>query len=434
MTDEEACALCGEALKAPGQVGPHHHTGLNVTDRLFERATFRDIVFDGVTRFDRCRFEGGARFENCVFTSYVSFAEARSEGLVAFRDTRFSNLVNLQDTEFAELSIRRSEFGAPMELELRGEAVDVRLTTFAGRSRLNGAPRALDLRRVVFRSGVQLRLSGTDVTMYDVEFGAPSSLGPWPGERRPALLEVTGTDLSQFSVSVTDLSRCTFAGAHNLDGIGVESLGAFALAPAGLYSRRRVLWDEYRWRASASPAAHRWHDLGGGEIAEDPPSPGLIARDYRALRKAREDAKDEPGAADFYYGEMEMRRMARREDMRQAARNRAWGEWITAATEHALLWLYWAVSGYGLRAWRSLVALLVMLTGAAVVFRYAGFPGDAHTYAASLRFAVQSAMSLLRGTDEPLTPTGEWVALALRLLGPLLFGLALLALRGRVRR
>jgi hypothetical protein len=32
---------------------------------------------------------------------------------------------------------------------------------------------------------------------------------------------------------------------------------------------------------------------------------------YRALRKAREDAKDEPGAANFYYGEMEMRRHAR---------------------------------------------------------------------------------------------------------------------------
>jgi hypothetical protein len=32
---------------------------------------------------------------------------------------------------------------------------------------------------------------------------------------------------------------------------------------------------------------------------------------YRALRKGREDAKDEPGAADFHYGEMEMRRHAR---------------------------------------------------------------------------------------------------------------------------
>jgi hypothetical protein len=34
--------------------------------------------------------------------------------------------------------------------------------------------------------------------------------------------------------------------------------------------------------------------------------PGQIAGLYRALRKGREDAKNEPGAADFYYGEMEM--------------------------------------------------------------------------------------------------------------------------------
>jgi hypothetical protein len=36
--------------------------------------------------------------------------------------------------------------------------------------------------------------------------------------------------------------------------------------------------------------------------------PEHVAPLYRALRKAQEDAKDEPGAADFYYGEMEMRR------------------------------------------------------------------------------------------------------------------------------
>ena len=35
-----------------------------------------------------------------------------------------------------------------------------------------------------------------------------------------------------------------------------------------------------------------------------------VAGVYRDLRKGREDNKDEPGAADFYYGEMEMRRLA----------------------------------------------------------------------------------------------------------------------------
>jgi hypothetical protein len=35
--------------------------------------------------------------------------------------------------------------------------------------------------------------------------------------------------------------------------------------------------------------------------------PDRLAVLYRALRKAQEDNKNEPGAADFYYGEMEMR-------------------------------------------------------------------------------------------------------------------------------
>jgi hypothetical protein len=38
--------------------------------------------------------------------------------------------------------------------------------------------------------------------------------------------------------------------------------------------------------------------------------PARLAVLYRQLRKAQEDAKNEPGAADFYYGEMEMRRLA----------------------------------------------------------------------------------------------------------------------------
>lgn len=38
-------------------------------------------------------------------------------------------------------------------------------------------------------------------------------------------------------------------------------------------------------------------------------TPGRLAAPYRALRKAQEDSKNEPGAADFYYGEMELRRL-----------------------------------------------------------------------------------------------------------------------------
>lgn len=460
MPEPEACAhsACGRSAFTGGLCAQHfvtsglaatrdpdgrlRYTDLDLSGAVFENATLTRITFEGETHFDRCRFAGEVRFENCAFTGYVSFVGATA-GRLAFRECRFTHIVDLAGTEFGDLSIRRSEFESPVELELGPGAVDVHLTTFGGRSRLVGAPASLELVRVGFRSGAQLLLGGTDVSLHDVDFATPSSLGPdhVPGDARsrstgeygeslPRLRYVTDTDVSRLSVSYTDLTRCTFARAHNLDGIGIDSLFAFPWAPRGPYTRRRVLWDEARLRVRRR-ASHQWEKIAGPERPEVRVTPEQIAADYRALRKAREDAKDEPGAADFYYGEMEMRRMVCRDRMYAA---RSWGQWIGSASESVLLWLYWAVSGYGLRAWRALTALLTVLLGASVIFRYAGFPGDTHTYAASLRFAIQAAMSLVRGTDETLTPTGEWVALALRLLGPLLFGLALLALRGRVRR
>ena len=166
---------------------------------------------------------------------------------------------------------------------------------------------------------------------------------------------------------------------------------------------------------------------------------------YRELRKGREDAKDQPGAADFYYGEMELRR-----------RDRA-----TPWAERLVLWLYWLVSGYALRAWRALAALVVVVLLAAVLVAFWGFPrsepgfrpvgvdsSGALVYEqrptapapgierlpASLRFSARSATALLRGPDRALTPLGEWLEIALRFLGPVLLGLAVLSVRGRVRR
>jgi len=58
-------------------------------------------------------------------------------------------------------------------------------------------------------------------------------------------------------------------------------------------------------------------------------------------------------------------------------------------------------------------------------------------YGRALLFALQSSISLLRApTSQPSheTASGQFVEIFLRLAGPLLFGLALLALRGRIKR
>jgi hypothetical protein len=79
------------------------------------------------------------------------------------------------------------------------------------------------------------------------------------------------------------------------------------------------------------------------------------------------------------------------------------------------------------------VSLLVTIVMFAALLYAWGFPSQ-HSFLDALTFSAKSTTSLFRPPDEPLTTAGEWLNMALRLLGPLFFGLALLSLRGRVKR
>jgi len=240
------------------------------------------------------------------------------------------------------------------------------------------------------------------------------------------------------AVADVDLSECRFAGAHNLDKLRIEGEGAFAVRRGWPRTARQILTEE----------------TGAGRL-----SATEVSALYRALRKGREDNRDGAGSGDFYYGEMEMRRRAAHELARHAWQRANWGQWAEARVQHAVLWLYWLVSGYALRAWRALLAFAVVVMSGAVLLSFWGFPAEpgfrpvattsgALVYEsvapapdagierlpAALRISVRSATALLRGPDRPLTPAGEWVETGIRLTGPVLLGLAVLSLRGRIRR
>jgi hypothetical protein len=155
-----------------------------------------------------------------------------------------------------------------------------------------------------------------------------------------------------------------------------------------------------------------------------------IAGIYRAFRKGHEDNKNEPGAADFYYGEMEMRRAA-----------------LPRGVERAVLKLYWLMSGYGLRASRSIVATLATLMGASLLFLWIGFaedhPNSASTSSATrastsllgaLIYSARIGIGLLRDPQPRLTLWGDFTQIVVRIAVPLFLGLAVLAIRGRVKR
>jgi uncharacterized protein YjbI with pentapeptide repeats len=215
---------------------------------------------------------------------------------------------------------------------------------------------------------------------------------------------------------------------------------------------RQLTGQEFEVDKHGVPQLRRPEPPSG--LESRPQVPEQIAAIYRSLRKGREDRKDEPGAADFYYGEMEMRRQEpRRREARQligGARStepegdarldiESPGDAVARPAprgERLILWLYWLVSGYGLRASRALMALAVTVVVFAFLFDWWGFRPD-QGFGRTLLFSIESTSSLFRVPATEgfvLTAGGEVLQVILRLLGPLFFGLALLSLRGRVKR
>jgi hypothetical protein len=373
-------------------------------------ARFAAATFGGRSRFDKSAFAGTATFDETRFVGTVSFEGASCDDLTfrsavfeqarRFGPVRATRMLSLDEASFAQLA--DFELGAP-------------LLSAAGTR---------------FQEGVNMRVGTGEVAFDSADFGGPSTVAPSQSSSQPPrVVSLRGTHVGHLTLSNLDLSACRFAAAHNLDGLRLEGEPHFSRAPGGfLGTRRQVLAEEEEWRAgregrrarSWKPPAAVAFPLGRLGPVEKL-GPEALASLYRSLRKGREDNADAPGAADFYYGEMEMRRHARRGVSR---------------TERWILTLYWLVSGYGLRASRALVALLATIVVFALLLWWVGFD-PRPSFTRSLLFSAGSTSSLFRVPETPgtsLSEAGEALQIALRLLGPLFFGLALFSLRGRVKR
>jgi pentapeptide repeat protein len=429
-------------------------------------AGFGWTVFHGPAGFAGATFESGAGFAEATFESDAGFGSATFQGNARFRRATFQGNAAFHDVEFRRdarfhlVSFERTRRFGPL-LARRGRVLDDVL--FAQPAEIEVSTIGLCCRRARFPAGVQFRLRWARAVLDDTDFSAPSIItgvpslsgehlaaqeervaGAWQrllgGEvsERPRLLSLQRANVGGLSLSNVDTADCRFAGAHNLDKLRLEADVGFATAPsrAGRLSQggwRQVIAEERAWRSRRS---HRWTVPWWPDWLDDPKpamvNPGQIAGLYRALRKGREDIKDEPGAADFYYGEMEMRRRAHRPRSGNniRARGASWGR-----VERIILTAYWLVSGYGMRAWRALAWLAGITAALAVAFHLVGFlhPPQPDTYWTSLLYAFRATLSL---TDPEVTLTawGKFLQAVLRLTGPVLLGLAILALRGRVKR
>jgi uncharacterized protein YjbI with pentapeptide repeats len=418
-------------------------------------ATFGGATIRGSADFSNATFQGGANFSGVTFQGDAEYQAATFQGDAWFEGVTFQG-----DAKFDRAMFGRAKQFGPL---LAHKRLNLDNVQFAQLVRIEASTISLCCRGGQFPGGVQFRLRWAGVVLDDTDIPAPSLLTgiprlaskdlasaeqqiarDWEQEHaghvseQPRLLSLQRANVAGLGLANVDLAGCRFSGAHNLDQLRLEADVTFKLSPARVgWEQRQVVAEECTWRAGrARPGrwADQWWpdpaDPGWPKDLEKPMvlAPGAIAGLYRALRKSREDAKDEPGAADFYYGEMEMRRHAHGRTDRGDGGSRG-------RVDRGVLTAYWLSSGYGLRAWQALAWLTGITVAFALAFHLVGFtsPPQPATYWTSLLYAFRSTISL---TDDAVTLTawGQLLQTLLRLTGPVLLGLALLALRGRIKR
>ncbi|MYS69587.1 pentapeptide repeat-containing protein [Streptomyces sp. SID5926] len=449
---------------------------------IFTRAVFNFASFAG-TNFNALASFDFASFERVSFVGAIFDGSARAY----FRGTKF-DAWNFQGVQFgSRVKFNTAQFTSthPQRLEIFGlGSVIFDRAQFAGPMTVAISAREVSFSGARFDGPVTMHLHYADADLSEMQLSFPTSIAsvqslprqPTQLEarlaangRRPraSLMSLSGVDASLLMLRDIDLGRCRFAGAHRLDQLTFDGDCSFGRTPRRMvwrtgfpfwWGNRQTLIEEQYWR---SLETHTWalragwhydNPFASDEFPSLPnPDPAGLAVLYRKLRKAFEEAKNEPGAADFYYGEMEMRRHSRR-----------WSE-----GERWLLQAYWLVSGYGLRTWRALSWLATSMLITVVLMMGFGLPQESPKQVATgtvppgggkvtfeidkgdpknptgnrftgKRFDKALNVTLnsvvFRSSGQDLTTAGGYIEMASRFSEPILLALAALALRGRVKR
>ncbi|MFJ2739184.1 pentapeptide repeat-containing protein [Streptomyces sp. NPDC087440] len=436
-------------------------------------ARFSQAAFGGVADFEGAAFAREARFVRAGFTAEARFNETAFTGDALFHATSFARGVAFRSATFEQstelgpiisrgtVDFSGAVFRSPLTLAIAAPRVSCQRAHWMSSATIRLRFARADFEHAVFEYPVAVSCSRAP-------FAAPGSApmdDSFLGNRGfPTvwLTSLRGVDAAHLVLSDINLSRCRFTGTIHLEQLRLEGVCSFNGVPAGTHWRfglprrftpRRTLVEEHHWRAQQLTGVRGWQFRGPDPNFEYA-GPSHLAAVYRQLRKSFEDSKNEPGAADFYYGEMEMRRHDR----------------SVPRAERGLLHAYWALSGYGLRAARAMSWLLLAMTGTLLAMMLWGLPTeDPHPvstgtisasgrdvrlttdtpppmnpttalperlttsrFEKSLRVVVNSVV--FRSSGQGLTTVGTYTEMASRLAEPVLLGFAVLAVRGRVKR
>ena len=408
-----------------------------------ETADFRRAKFQDHADFDKARFEGSPNFRGAVFDDHAGFEriEAAQVGAV-FIAAEFRSYVDFENAVFASsLDLAGARFELARRLgPLRAAEVILEDSVFAERVAIDVIADRVSALSTTFADGVRLSIRGpAELLMEGTDFGRAATISLLPAEAanemqaRPRLLTLRGSQVASLTISGVNIETCRFFGAHGLESLLIESSCVWRHTPKSWrFVDRQILYEEQEWRVldeqRRAPRKRYWdHGEGRGETGELL-NPRQLAGLYRALRKAGEDNKDQPGTADLYYGEMEMRRKSPGVPDGSKPRH---------LVDRFIITAYWLISGYGLKASRALLAWLALVLGASLLVARYGYDPSLPLGRAVI-FSIEGTSSFIRLAHPPsvfhIQPAGEAIRALLRILGPVLIGLWLLALRSRVKR
>ncbi|MFF3896410.1 pentapeptide repeat-containing protein [Streptomyces sp. NPDC001812] len=433
----------------------------------FQRgAGFLSAVFHCDTEFGSATFQRGAQFNSATFHGHAWFGLATFQRGVRFRaatfhgDARFDQAVFERWVSLGPLvcagrvRLSGAVFGGPVTLSLAARRLECRRTRWSSPAEVRLRYATVDFAHAVFEYPLTIAAEADPFVLPDGRTVAEQALAHAPGAT-VRMASLRGVDAAHLVLADVDLSGCLFTGTVHLDQLRLEGACSFDEVPPrrrrhpARFTQRRTLAEEHHWRAKQPEAVRGWNPavLGAGHAG-----PAQLAPVYRALRKAFEDGKNEPGAADFYYGEMEMRRHDRTG---------------TTRAERGLLHGYWLLSGYGLRASRALGWLASAMLVTVVLLMGFGLPEDAPKQEATgtvppgggrvtfeidkadpqnptgdrftgKRFEKALSVTLnsvvFRSSGQDLTTAGTYIEMTSRLVEPALLALAVLAVRGRIKR
>ncbi|MFE1206204.1 pentapeptide repeat-containing protein [Streptomyces sp. NPDC058762] len=445
-------------------------SGARLTAATFERgagfesatfkqgAWFRAVTFGRSVWFGAAAFQGEARFGAATFQGDVWFGEAAFQGDARFAAVAFERATSLGPLVCAgRLQLSGAVFGGPVSLLCAARHLECRRTRWLSTAEVRLRYATVDFAHAVFEYPLTIAAEADPFVLPDGQPVTEQDLVGTP-DAMARMASLRGVDAAHLVLADVDLSKCLFTGAVHLDQVRLEGACSFDEVPSGThwwrgcrvrFTPRRTLAEEHHWRASQPAAARGWNVavLGAGRAG-----PTQLAPVYRALRKAFEDSKNEPGAADFYYGEMEMRRHDRTG---------------TPRAERGLLHGYWMLSGYGLRALRALGWLAAAMLITILLLMGFGLPkegpkqkatgvappdggkitfeiekddpqnptGDRWTgkrFEKALNITLNSVV--FRSSGQDLTTAGTYIEMTSRLVEPALLALAVLAVRGRIKR